>query len=57
MHDITQGTLFFLSAVAACTFNWLTVDLLRKQGWFVWLTTPGFDCDWLKRNTSWKVQC
>ena len=50
---------FSFPAVAACTFNWPRTDFLRKQGWVIWLTTPAFDCDRLKRkgnmeSTVWK---
>ena len=41
---------FSFSAVAACAFNWPTVDLLRKQGWTIWLTTSAWDYDSLKRK-------
>ena len=30
----------------------LTERRLRKQGWMIWLTTPAFDCDWLKRKRN-----
>ena len=51
---------FSISVVAASTFNWPMVDLLRKQGWHIWLTTPAFDCHQLKAHSQvwekwWKI--
>ena len=37
-------------AVAACVFNWLIVNLSRKQVRIVWLTATAFKCDQLKRK-------
>ena len=33
----------------SCTFNW-PKDLLRIQGWIIWLTKPASDCDRLKKK-------
>ena len=38
------------SAIAASTFNWPMADILRKQGWIIWLTTPVFECDRKKKR-------
>ena len=43
---------FSISAVALCTFNWPMVDPLPKQRWFIWLSTPAFDYDQLKRKEN-----
>ena len=51
MHFMLLKVYYFsFLAVAGCTFNWPAVDLLWKQGWIIWLTTPAFDCDWSKRE-------
>ena len=50
---------FSFPAVAACTFNWPTIDFSWKQGWVISLTKPALNCDWLERkgnmeSTVWK---
>ena len=55
MLSMVYSSLFL--AVAACTFNWPMIDLLRNKNESLEWTTLSFKCDQQKRKANMEIQC